>query len=106
MIIAPEGRYSLIDGLEQGGGGAAWLALQSGAPVIPIALTGTRNEAVYGSLRRGRRPHLTLTVGEPFHLLGPDNPQSVRAGTRRIMDTLARMLPPDYRGVYANASGL
>src|SRR5512137_669620 len=54
VAVAPEGRYSLAHGLESGGHGAAYLAVRAGVPVIPIALTGTENQLVYGSLRRLR----------------------------------------------------
>lgn len=99
--IAPEGRYSLVRGLEEGGTGAAFLALKSGAPIIPIAMTGTQNERVYGSLRRLRRPRTTLSVGEPFRLTRRAyRSDQMRGATRQIMQALARLLPADYRGAY------
>jgi 1-acyl-sn-glycerol-3-phosphate acyltransferase len=101
LLIAPEGRYTLVQGLEQGSEGAAFLALKADAPIIPVALTGTENRNVYGHLRRLRRARVTLTVGEPFHLMaaaaGPDRMQP---GTQQIMESLARLLPEEYRGIY------
>lgn len=102
IVIAPEGRYTLAQGLEEGGTGAAYLALKANAPIVPIALTGTENATAYGSLRRLRRPRITLTVGEPFHLaVAADDPGKMRTGTRQIMEALARLLPIEYRGAYA-----
>ncbi len=103
LVIAPEGRYSLDDGLERGGSGAAFVAAQTGMPVIPLALTGTRNSQVYSSLRRFRRPPITLTVGPPIrlYLQAASGPAALKAATHQMMRTLAAMLPPDYRGVYA-----
>jgi 1-acyl-sn-glycerol-3-phosphate acyltransferase len=101
MVIAPEGRYSLIRGLEEGGPGAAYLALKAKAPIVPIALTGTENANIYGNLRRWKRAQVTLSVGEPFHLAGASYDRArVRAGTRQIMESLARLLPVEYRGTY------
>jgi 1-acyl-sn-glycerol-3-phosphate acyltransferase len=101
LIIAPEGRYSLIKGLEPGGKGAAYLALKGHVPAIPIALAGTENENVYSSLRRLRRPCLSLTVGEPVDLrAAADDRQALEEDTRRIMDALAQLLPEEYRGAY------
>ena len=101
MIIAPEGRYSLMDGLEPGGNGAAYLALKSDAPIVPVALTGTENASVFGHLRRLRRAPVTLTVGVPFHLTNQaDRQDALRAGTRQTMTALAGLLPVEYRGVY------
>ncbi len=104
LLIAPEGRYTLVQGLEEGSEGAAFLALKTNAPVVPVALTGTENQSVYAYLRRLRRAPVTLTVGEPFHLkAAPAGPDRMQAGTRQIMESLARLLPEEYRGVY-NAS--
>ncbi len=101
--IAPEGRESLTGSLEEGTQGAAWLALKADVPVIPIAVTGTENERIYDGLRRWRRTPVTVTVGKPFRLeLLPNSRQAVERGTRRIMLALAELLPPEYRGVYAD----
>jgi 1-acyl-sn-glycerol-3-phosphate acyltransferase len=101
LIIAPEGRYTLVRGLERGSGGAAYVALHAGVPIVPIALTGTENGSVYPSLCRLRRPAVSLTVGEPFNLrASAGGPQVRRAATRQIMQSIARLLPPEYRGSY------
>lgn len=101
IAIAPEGRESLTGALEPGVGGAAYLALKSDVPVVPVTFTGTQNERVFNNLKRLRRTAITLTVGSPFKLekLG-DFRTSIRAGTETIMKTLARQLPVAYRGVY------
>ncbi|MGZ6316207.1 MAG: lysophospholipid acyltransferase family protein [Anaerolineales bacterium] len=101
LIIAPEGRYSLVKGLEPGGKGAAYLATKANVPVIPIALTGTENANVYSSLRRFRRPHLSITIGERL-ILRPqaDDRLALEEDTRQIMEAIAALLPPDYRGAY------
>ena len=108
LVIAPEGRYSLIHGLEQGTGGAAFLARKADVPIVPVALTGTENPRVYGNMRRLRRTQASLTVGVPFRLNGPRGSSKdgwrLAEDTRRIMETLAAMLPPEYRGVYAEQS--
>lgn len=100
--IAPEGRQSLTGALEEATSGSAYIALKSGSPVIPIALTGTRNKDLFGSWLRLRRPILTLSVGEPFYLEDdPDRSAALANGTTRIMKTLAGLLPESYRGFYA-----
>jgi 1-acyl-sn-glycerol-3-phosphate acyltransferase len=101
VVVAPEGRYTLAGGLEPGGNGAAYLASMTRVPVIPVAMTGTENSNVYGSLRRFRRPQITVTIGEPVRLpAAGDDHSSLDADTRRIMQALAALLPPSYRGVY------
>jgi 1-acyl-sn-glycerol-3-phosphate acyltransferase len=108
IIIAPEGRYSLIQGLEEGTDGAAFLARKGNVPIVPVALTGTGNGQVYNHLRRLRRAPVTLTVGVPFRLAGENNGGlegrgSLKEDTRHIMESLARLLPPEYRGVYSGS---
>jgi 1-acyl-sn-glycerol-3-phosphate acyltransferase len=101
VTIAPEGRQSLTGGLEEGTQGAAFLALRSGAQIIPVALTGTENQNVYSHLKQWRRARVTLKVGKPFLLpQGADHQASMQEGTRRIMETLAGLLPEAYRGKY------
>lgn len=109
VTLAPEGRQSLIGGLEDGNPGAAFLALKSGAPVVPVALTGTGNPNVFDHLKRWKRAPVTLKVGKPFFLGGQTGledaggtkgQRAIREGTRQIMETLAGLLPDSYRGNY------
>ncbi len=101
IAIAPEGRESVGGVLEEGTDGAAFLAMKSGAPIIPIAMTGTQNANVFGEFRKWRRARVTLSVGKPFFLQEhADRQKMMREGTRQIMESLARLLPEPYRGVY------
>jgi len=101
VALAPEGRQSLIGGLEEGNAGAAFLAMKSGAPIVPIAMTGTENGNIYGHLKKWKRAPVTLTVGKPFYLpVQPDRQKMLREGTRQIMGALASLLPESYRGNY------
>lgn len=101
VALAPEGRQSVAGGLEEGTEGAAFLALKSGAPIVPVAMTGTENDHVYGHMRRWKRAPATLTVGKPFRLKEHDDRQvMLREGTRQIMQSLAELLPESYRGKY------
>lgn len=105
VTLAPEGRQSVIGGLEEGNAGAAFLALKSGAPIVPIGLTGTENSHVYGYLKRWRRAPVTLRVGKPFFLpQQADRQKTIQEGTRLIMETLASLLPESYRGKYGTKS--
>lgn len=100
--IAPEGRESLSGALEEGTQGAAYLALKSGAPVLPVTFTGTENRRVFSNIRRFRRTDVTVKVGRPFFIESQgDFRTDLEQGTERIMQTLASQLPPEYRGIYA-----
>jgi len=101
IALAPEGRQSVVGGLEEGTEGAAFLAMKSGAPIIPVAMSGTENENTYGHIHKWKRAPVTLTVGEPFHLLEyTDRRVMLRKGTEQIMESLAELLPESYRGKY------
>ncbi len=101
IALAPEGRQSVEGGLEEGMDGAAFLAMKSGAPIIPVAMTGTENENIYGHIRKWRRARVTLSVGKMFVLKEQvDRQEMMREGTRQIMESLARLLPESYRGNY------
>jgi 1-acyl-sn-glycerol-3-phosphate acyltransferase len=116
IVIAPEGRYSVTGTLEEGSGGAAFLAYKSGVAILPIAITGTENETVYGHLKKFQRARVNIKVGKMFKLAGQaesgvlpkDHRDYVSAsqgrqagvaqGTRQIMQALASLLPEKYRG--------
>ena len=100
IALAPEGRQSVERGLEEGTEGAAFLAMKSGAPIVPVAMTGTENENVYNG-KFWKRAKATLAIGKPFHLKEYDDRQTMlREGTRQIMGSLAELLPESYRGKY------
>ena len=99
IVIAPEGRYSLTGALEEGTGGAAFLAHKSGAPILPIAVIDTENKSVFGHLKKWRQAPVTVRVGKAFRLA--DQPsarkEALETGTSRIMAALADLLPEKYR---------
>ena len=100
IVIAPEGRYSLTGALEEGTGGAAFLAYRSGASVLPIAITGTENENVYGHMKRFRRAPVHVRVGKTFRLAEQASArrEAMNEGTSQIMAALSALLPEKYRG--------
>jgi 1-acyl-sn-glycerol-3-phosphate acyltransferase len=101
ILIAPEGRFSLTGGLEEGQHGAAFLALKADVPVVPIVVIGTENAHVYGHLKRLRRPPVTLRVGKAFRISQQaSRREMIRAGTDQIMEALAELLPGAYQGSY------
>jgi len=100
LAIAPEGRESPTGALIFAKDGAAFLALHSGVPIVPVALTGTAWAHVLREWRRLRRPRVTLTFGPAFYL--PPLIKRKKA-TELIMQRIASLLPLEYRGVYRAA---
>lgn len=105
VSLAPEGRESLTGALEEGTGGAAYLALKAKVPLIPVTFTGTENWRIYGNLKRLRRTDISVTIGPPFWLEeSASRREAIRRGTALIMMKLAQQLPQEYRGVYQNTT--
>jgi cytidylate kinase len=105
LALAPEARMSLTGALERARHGVAYLALRSGAPILPVGITGT--ERALSELRRLRRPRLTVTIGEL--LVMPPRASDARARrqqvaelTDEVMYRIAALLPSEYRGVYGD----
>lgn len=101
--LAPEGTRSPNGGLLRSRTGVAYLAYHGDVPIVPAALTGT--ERVRADLARLRRPVFTLTIGRPFRLPRLDHdprPEDLRQGADEVMCQIAALLPPAYRGVYAD----
>ncbi len=99
--VAPEGTRSRTGGLQPGRPGIAYLATQAPAPILPVALFG--QEKAVACWQRLRRPEVHVRFGEPIHLPpGRHRTEELEAYTQEVMLALARLLPPEYRGVYAD----
>jgi 1-acyl-sn-glycerol-3-phosphate acyltransferase len=106
VVLFPEGHRSENARLLRAEPGAGFVARRSGAPLLPIAITGTQN--VLG--RHGgipRRAEVAMTFGEPFQL-----PERNRDGSTMdhqqsadyLMTKIAQLLPLEYQGEYASSS--
>ncbi len=103
VLMFPEGTRSRGAGMRAALPGAAMVALLAKAPVVPVAITGSRVRKPHvfwaGLLRR--RPRITVTFGEPFMLDAKvPGADAAEAGTDRMMRAIAAMLPEELRGVY------
>jgi len=105
LVIAPEGTRSQTGALLEGRQGASFLAAKTGVPIIPVGATGTQDQLLLANLKRLRRTPVTVCIGESFRL--PPLPKGGRdaallADTTEIMCRIAALLPPEYRGFYAD----
>lgn len=93
FAIYPEGTRSRDGRLYRGKTGVAWLALNAGVPVVPVALSGTDKVQPIGS--KGIRPaKVTIQFGEPLNLSRHGKADSGRArrhATDEVMDAIAAM---------------
>lgn len=105
IIIAPEGTRSHDGKLSSAHPGVVLLALHSHTPILPLVYFGS--EKYKENLRRLRRTDFHIRVGRTFHLDGRGEKAThlVRGKMlEEMMYQLADLLPPQYRGRYADAS--
>lgn len=109
--IYAEGTRSVTGALTEAKAGVGLLALKTGAPVLPVALTGSERlpfNGAKGDTARVHeqdegRPGVHIVYGEPFYLPRMVDGKKISAteATDIIMLEIARLLPESYRGVYA-----
>ena len=68
VALYPEGTRSLDGRLYKGRTGVAFLALQTGAPVVPVGLIGTDDVMPVGAKRPSLKHRITVKFGEPLDL--------------------------------------
>ncbi len=103
--IAPEGTRTGDGLLIRGKPGVAILASKCDVPILPLAHFG--HEDFKSDWRKLKRPKMVIKVGEPFKLnLGGlrHDKQVLQAATDAIMLEIARLMPEQYHGVYAEIS--
>jgi 1-acyl-sn-glycerol-3-phosphate acyltransferase len=108
LVIYPEGTRVESGTLSTPEPGAGFIAQKSGCPVLPVAVTGTRECMPKGS-RWPRRVPVKIRFGKPFLI-----PTRRLSGERisheeasdAIMVAIAELLPADKRGKYSDLEGL
>jgi len=101
LIMFPEGRRSQDAQLESAFSGSTLIAARSGAPILPIGITGT--EKIKGFAWLFRRPQITVNIGYPFYLPqvnGKLTRVELAEFTHSVMEHIAELLPTEYRGKY------
>ncbi|GHP15746.1 MULTISPECIES: lysophospholipid acyltransferase family protein [Nocardiaceae] len=102
--VYPEGTRSPDGRLYKGKTGLARVALETGAPVVPVVMHGTLGVNPVGS-RMWRPGKVRMVVGEPLDFTryaGGENSKAIlRATTDEVMAALANLSGQDYVDVYA-----
>jgi hypothetical protein len=72
---------------------------------LPISITDTENENVYGHMKKFRRAQVHVKVGKMFKMAeqARGRQEAVDLGTRQIMHALADLLPEKYQGAYSRS---
>lgn len=100
IAIFPEGTRSRNGRLHEGKPGTALIAMRSGAPIVPAAISGTHRIFPGGS-RWPRASRVRIRYGAPFSLpyqpTGRLDREELAEGTERIMRAIEVLLPEDQR---------
>ncbi len=103
LVMFPEGTRSRTGSMRKGQPGTAIVALRAGAPILPVAVTGTEVVRLPSDFFRPfRRIKIRMVVGQPFFLppVNRPTPEDIAHCTDMIMGRIAALLPPEYRGYY------
>ena len=103
LLMFPEGTRSRTGSMNHAHPGTGLIALRTGAPILPIAITGTeRIRWPHFFLRPRSVRRVRVVIGDPFTLPPVERitTESARDATEQIMRHIAALLPPEYRGVY------
>ncbi|MBO8141576.1 MAG: 1-acyl-sn-glycerol-3-phosphate acyltransferase [Firmicutes bacterium] len=101
--IFPEGTRSASGELQDVHGGAAMLALKSGASVVPMVLVGVES-ALAGGRKIPRRAPIVVRIGPPFKLLpsGQWDREELSRASQAIRTALKNLLPTSRAGKETN----
>ena len=101
VAIAPEGTRSGDGRLQRAKPGIGLLAAHSSAPILPVAFFG--HEQIWSNLRRLRRTDFHIRVGPTLRIRSNQRwtAEMRQAVADEVMQQIAALLPPAYRGAYA-----
>lgn len=105
LVIAPEGTRSPNAELIEGKPGAAYVAAKTKTKIVPAGITGTEEKLYIQKLKSFKRLDIKIIFGEPFELPPmpkDDRDEFLKNSTDEIMCQIAVLLPPSYRGLYAD----
>lgn len=102
--IAVEGHRSEAGTLLQGKEGVVIMAQRSGAPILPIAIWGSRD--FKNNYKRLKRTDVHIRIAEPVvvSVSAKLSREELQEAADELMLIIAEMLPPEWRGYYANQS--
>ena len=105
LLYAPEGRLSKKPGMQQARAGIAFILEKINVPVVPVGIVGSTVDFLKMVIRL-QRPVLEMRIGKSIQV-----PPIVKSPAERlkmayqrnadwIMNHVAALLPPEYRGYY------
>lgn len=105
LVLFPEGTRS-PGGMRRARDGATHIALTSQAPILPVGITGSEGFGTWANVFYPKA-RIRVNIGKAFtlpHIEGKPNRDVLRSLTDMIMERVAMLLPPEYRGEYGRVS--
>jgi 1-acyl-sn-glycerol-3-phosphate acyltransferase len=105
VVLFPEGHRSETARLLRAEPGAGFVARRSGAPVVPMAITGTQHVLGRHAIIP-RRAEVAMTFGEAFQLPDRNHDGSQmdhQQSADYLMAKIAQLLPLENQGAYASS---
>ncbi len=110
LFMFPEGTRSRNAQLQPAYPGTALIALRNNVPILPIGITGLENVKkgpLWWIIHR-HKVTVRINIGKTFYLPAHEenpNKKRLRELADFIMEHIAELLPPEYRGYYAKRAG-
>ncbi len=116
LMMSPEGGRTHVSAMRRARPGVAFILEAAGVPVLPVAIIGTADDFFERAIRGLRpwssgcgRPRLIFRVGKPFSVpaltgRGAERRQARQQIADLVMSHIAGLLPPEYRGAYAESA--
>ena len=105
LVIYPEGHVH-SGPLRSALPGAAYMALRTGAPILPMGTVSDNDWKLIETItEKKRRLGICTQIGEVFGPITSDNPErptreEIKAAGKLIMTKIAALLPKEYRGEF------
>ena len=102
IVIFPEGGISPSYSMQKAKQGAAFLAIKSQAPILPIGISGTEKFPPWRMVLPLQR--FKVNIGPPFTppiLEGRIDKNAIESVSELMMNRIAVLLPSNYRGTYS-----
>ncbi len=103
MAILPEGTRSFDGVLGAPKPGVSLLATRTGAPVLPVGISGTDRLLGRGAVLPAFGSRIVLRVGRPFQLViaeGADRRAALADADAELMRRIAALVEPRHRGTW------
>jgi 1-acyl-sn-glycerol-3-phosphate acyltransferase len=109
LLLAPEGGRTHELGMRRALPGVAYIVDKTGVPVVPVGITGTTDDFLDRAMHF-KRPGIEMRIGKTLSLplvggKGAERREALQANADQIMQAIAALIPPEYRGVYQTSGG-